>query len=64
MVLVALGIVALMGAVGLAFALLGIAIKVAVVGLAGYLVIRILSPDTAARIRERCSGLLPGRSRY
>jgi hypothetical protein len=36
--------------------LLGAAIQVAVVGLIIYLVIRIFSPETAKRLRERFSG--------
>jgi hypothetical protein len=36
--------------------LLGLAIKVAIVGALVYLVIRIFSPDTARRLRERWSG--------
>ena len=42
--------------VGLLFVLLGWAIKVAVIGLLVYLVIRIISPDTARSLRERWSG--------
>jgi len=38
---------------GLFFVLLGWALKIAVVGLVIYLVIRVVSPDTAGRIRER-----------
>jgi hypothetical protein len=38
--------------VGLAF----VALKIALIGLAIYVVIRIFSPDTARRIRERWSG--------
>ncbi len=36
--------------------LLGLAIKVAIVGALIYLVIRIFSPDTARRLREKWSG--------
>jgi hypothetical protein len=36
--------------------LLGLAIKVAIVGALIYLVIRIFSPETARRLRERWSG--------
>lgn len=39
---------------GLAMAVLGIAIKVAVVGAIAYLIIRVISPNTAATIREQC----------
>ena len=46
----------LKGLIGLALFLLGIAIKIAIVGLIGYGVIRIVSPDTARRLRERWSG--------
>ena len=38
---------------GLFFVLLSWALKLAVVGLVIYLVIRVVSPDTAGRIRER-----------
>ena len=44
------------GLVGLVLFLLAIAIKIALIGFVVYLVIRILSPDTARRIRERWSG--------
>ncbi|HJU65262.1 MAG TPA: hypothetical protein VJ596_06265 [Gemmatimonadaceae bacterium] len=46
----------LTGFVGLALWLLILAVKIALVGLAIYLVIRIVSPDTAHRLRERWSG--------
>jgi hypothetical protein len=46
----------LKGLIGLALFLLGVAIKIAIVGLIIYLVIRIVSPDTARRLRERWSG--------
>ena len=36
--------------------LLGLAIKIAIVGALIYLVIRIFSPDTARRLREKWSG--------
>ncbi len=36
--------------------LLGLAIKVAILGALIYLVIRIFSPDTARRLREKWSG--------
>ena len=38
------------------FVLLGLAIRVAIIGALIYLVIRIFSPDTARRMRERWSG--------
>lgn len=41
---------------GLMLGLLGLAVKIAVVGALGYLVLRIVSPDTARRLRERWSG--------
>ncbi len=40
-------------AIGLLFVLGALALKVAVVGLIGYVAIRILSPGTARRLRER-----------
>ncbi|HEV8497973.1 MAG TPA: hypothetical protein VGQ56_13960 [Gemmatimonadaceae bacterium] len=43
-------------AVSLFLILLSIAIKVAIVGLIIYFIIRIVSPDTARRLRERWSG--------
>jgi predicted membrane metal-binding protein len=43
-------------AVGLFMWLLFIALKVAIVGLIIYFIIRIVSPDTARRLRERWSG--------
>lgn len=36
--------------------LIGLAIKIAIVGALIYLVIRIVSPDTARRLREKWSG--------
>jgi hypothetical protein len=39
---------------GLAMVVLGIAIKVAIVGAIAYLIIRVVSPDTAATIRSQC----------
>ena len=42
--------------VGLALWLFWIALKIALVGLIIYFVIRIVSPDTARRMRERWSG--------
>lgn len=41
------------GLIGLTFVLAGLAIKVALIGLVGYVAIRILSPGTARRLRER-----------
>jgi hypothetical protein len=41
---------------GLILLILGFALKIAIVGLVVYLVISILSPETARRIRERWSG--------
>jgi hypothetical protein len=43
-------------AIGLFMWLLFAAIKVAIVGLIIYFIIRIVSPDTARRLRERWSG--------
>lgn len=43
-------------AIGLFMVLFGIAIKIALVLLVVYFIIRIVSPDTAARLRERWSG--------
>ncbi|MEO6865899.1 MAG: hypothetical protein ABI229_10635 [Gemmatimonadaceae bacterium] len=39
---------------GIAMFVLGIAIKVLIVGGIAYLIIRIISPDTAAMIRSQC----------
>jgi hypothetical protein len=36
--------------------LLGLAVKIAIVGFLVYLAVRIVSPDTARRLRERWSG--------
>ena len=44
------------GLLGLLVFLLFLAIKIAIVGLIIYLVIRIFSPDTARKLRERWSG--------
>ncbi|MDQ3698847.1 MAG: hypothetical protein M3373_12630 [Gemmatimonadota bacterium] len=44
------------GLFGLLFALLGLAIKIAIVGLVVYFILKLVSPDTARRIRERWSG--------
>ncbi|HWZ61368.1 MAG TPA: hypothetical protein VNW46_20470 [Gemmatimonadaceae bacterium] len=41
---------------GLAFFLVGLAIKVAIAGAIVYLIIRIVSPETARRLRQRFSG--------
>ncbi len=41
------------GLIGLTFWLLGFAIKALIVGAIVYFVIRIVSPDTARRLRER-----------
>lgn len=46
----------LKGLIALALFLLGLAIRIAIVGLIVYLVIRIVSPETARRLRERWSG--------
>jgi hypothetical protein len=43
-------------AVGLFMVLLSIALKIAIVGVVLYLIIRIVSPETARRLRERWSG--------
>ncbi|MGI8498678.1 MAG: hypothetical protein ACR2OG_13960 [Gemmatimonadaceae bacterium] len=42
--------------VALMLGLLGLAIKIAIIGFVIYLVVRIVSPDTARRLRERFSG--------
>ncbi len=44
------------GLIGLTFLLLGFAIKALIVGGIAYLVIRIVSPSTAARLRSKFSG--------
>ena len=44
------------GLIGLTFLLLGFAIKALIVGGIAYLVIRIVSPSTAARLRGKFSG--------
>jgi TRAP-type C4-dicarboxylate transport system permease small subunit len=41
---------------GLFFWLLGVALQIALVGLVVYFLIRLVSPETARRIRERFSG--------
>jgi len=43
------------GLLGVAFWVIGLAIKVAIVGAVAYLAIRIVSPSTARRLRERWS---------
>ena len=42
--------------IGLVMMLLGIALKIALFGLVIYVLIRIFSPETARRMRERWSG--------
>ena len=42
--------------IGLVVGLLGIALKIALFGLVIYILIRIFSPETARRMRERWSG--------
>jgi len=42
--------------IGVVMGLLGIALKIALLGLLIYVVIRIFSPETARRMRERWSG--------
>jgi hypothetical protein len=44
------------GLIGLTFLLLGFAIKALIVGAVAYFAIRIISPDTARKLRERWSG--------
>ena len=41
---------------GLFFWLLGVALQIALVGLVVYFVLRLVSPETARRLRERLSG--------
>jgi hypothetical protein len=43
------------GLLGVAFWVIGLAIKVAIVGAVAYLAIRVVSPSTARRLRERWS---------
>ena len=43
-------------AVGIFMWLLVVAVKIAIVGLVLYFIIRIVSPDTARRLREKWSG--------
>jgi hypothetical protein len=64
LVVIAVGIVAIVGTFGLAMALLGFAIKIALIGGIAYLAIRIFAPDTAARLRERFGGYLSGPRDY
>ena len=40
---------------GLFFFLVGLALKIALLGLAIYLVIRVVSPETARKLRERAN---------
>ena len=44
------------GVVGLFFVLAILALKIAFVGFLIYLIIRVVSPDTARKLRERWSG--------
>jgi hypothetical protein len=44
------------GLIGLTFLLLGFAVKALIVGGLAYVVIRIVSPDTARRLRGKFSG--------
>ena len=44
------------GLIALTFVLLGFAVKALIVGGIAYVVIRIVSPDTARRLRSKCSG--------
>jgi len=44
------------GLIGLTFWLLAFAVKALIIGAIVYLVIRVVSPDTARRLRERWSG--------
>ena len=44
------------GLIGLTFLLIGFAVKALIVGGIAYLAIRIVSPSTAQRLRERWSG--------
>jgi hypothetical protein len=44
------------GVIKIVFALLGVALQVAVIGGIAYLVIRIVSPNTAAKIRAAFTG--------
>lgn len=42
--------------VGVFLWLLGLAVRIALIGLVLYIIVRIVSPDTARRMRERWSG--------
>jgi len=44
------------GLIALTFVLLGFAVKALIVGGVAYLVIRVVSPNTARRLRDRWSG--------
>jgi len=44
------------GLVGILFVLLFLALKIAIIGALIYLVIRIVSPETARRLREKFNG--------
>ena len=44
------------GLLGLFMVLLGVAMKIALVGGAVYLVVRVISPSSARRLREKFSG--------
>ncbi|HKV52817.1 MAG TPA: hypothetical protein VJO52_16600 [Gemmatimonadaceae bacterium] len=44
------------GLVGILFVLLFLALKIAIIGALIYLVVRIVSPDTARRLREKFNG--------
>ncbi len=44
------------GLFGILFWLIGLAIQIAIVGLVVYFAIRVVSPETARRLRERFSG--------
>ncbi|HEX6807015.1 MAG TPA: hypothetical protein VF118_03445 [Gemmatimonadaceae bacterium] len=44
------------GLVGILFWLLFVALKIAIIGALIYLVVRIVSPDTARRLREKFNG--------
>lgn len=44
------------GLIGLTFWLLAFAVKALIIGAIVYFVIRVVSPDTARRLRERWSG--------
>ncbi len=45
--------------VGLLLWLVGVALKVAVLGFVGYVVLRLVAPNTAQRLKERWSGSAP-----